>query len=71
MKETKFIKPKKSILNPIRLMKSNINQPFIKIKRLVYMVHTKLCQRPFGACQSLSVHTKRLPLIVMLAAFLF
>lgn len=68
MKETRFIKPKRSILQPVRVMNSNINQPFIKMKRLVYMVHTKLCHRPFGACQSLSVHTKRLPAILVLAA---
>jgi len=38
------------------------------MERLVYMVHTKLCHRPFGARQSLSVHAKRLPAIMVLAA---
>ncbi len=68
MKENKYIKPKRTILNPISIFNNSINQPFIKMNQLVYMVHTKLCQRPFGACQSLSVHTKKLPAIVVLAA---
>jgi len=38
MKETKYIKPKKTILNPIRVMKSKKRLPLIVLQAAVFML---------------------------------
>ena len=38
MKETKYIKPKKTILNPIRVMKSKKRLPLIVLLAAVFML---------------------------------
>lgn len=65
MKETKFIKPKKSILNPIRVMKSKKRLPLIVMLAAVFILTMAL------ALPVLAAPSDPLAVINNLSSFIF